>query len=770
MDDPLSFDDLRARGLDALQRHAAALWSDYNVHDPGVTILEQVCFALTELGHRADFPVEDLLADGSGAVDLAALGLDPPETALPSRPVTPDDLAAAIEAACPAVRRVFLRPRGDAAERGLHDLFVAPESEALAADALREVRQAFEAARNLCEDINVLRVARPLRRRLVAEVEVRRRGASERLAAAIYERCRDLMDAPDATPSTEPLTPADACDAPEALFGSTADRNAIASIDRFQRAIAELEDVERVGALAFIAEDGAVDRFDSAPPFGCYRALSVPRDAEEVGLRLTSRGAALGFDVAGMRAELSRLRARGAMRGQRLRDETAWRPQPRGRSRDFHHTRLGDGFPRAFHVGPDAPSAALPDDARAAALQLRGFLALADAPLSDAAGDLAALPRLFGLSDDDGASYAARPFDFGPAPDLARGPAEAAVDAARERDPWRARKGRVLEYLLALRGEAFSQNSLRRFDVSRTAEARERRILTNRVRLLREIAALDRDRAAAPDRTAGALEHPSGAARKIAILLDFPDRRDVSLDAALTGLGLSLVERIAPDDPGRVPRAALHAPDPLAATPRLRDDHEAIDASALLRETAFAQGGALPLSAFRSAMQLDNYALIEEPSGWSVHLDDGDPETALRCATLPTRDDAERRANSLALLFDALNASTEGVTLVEDAALRGCVRGFAPMTLHVVFGGVCRRAADPGFRHLAEETARIATPAHLALRPRWLGAGELGRFDALHRAWRAATLRMVSGETGAADAAERAAAALARFLQTEAAP
>ena len=25
-------------------------WSDFNSHDPGITILEQLCFALTELG------------------------------------------------------------------------------------------------------------------------------------------------------------------------------------------------------------------------------------------------------------------------------------------------------------------------------------------------------------------------------------------------------------------------------------------------------------------------------------------------------------------------------------------------------------------------------------------------------------------------------------------------------------------------------------------------------------------------------------------------
>jgi hypothetical protein len=564
-------------------------------------------------------------------------------------------------------------------------------------------------------------------------------------------------------------------------------------MDQFHRAVTAIEGVERVVALRFEAEHGGGDPFAAPLAFGRYRALAIPRSRAEAGLRLTSRGIDVAFDPAAMRAEFSRLRSRRAMEGARPRDETLWRPRIRGRRRSFAHTRLGEGFPRAFHVGADAPSAALPEEARAAALQLRGYLALADAPLSDAAGDLEALPRLFAVSDDDGASYAARPLDFGPTPELARGTEAAARAAAARHDPWRERKGRALDYLLALRGEAFSQNSLRRFDACRTGEARELRILHNRVRLLREAAALDRDRAAAPDRIAppdraapsaeaaptegasasdGAARGKraaAGAARRIAILLDFPDRGDVALDAVLRGLKLALTEATAPDDPGRVARTSLRAPgNPLDAAPRARAEREPIDAPTLIRDTAVLAGGALPVSAFRRGALIDSYALTEAGAGWAVHLDDGDPETALFCAALASREAAELRANSLALLFETLNASTEGVTLVEDVALRGCVRGFAPLTVHAVFGGVSLRAADPGFRRLAEETARLSLPAHLAVRPRWLGPDEIGRFDALHRAWRAAARRTHAPE--GADGAERAAAALAAFLRAEAAP
>ncbi len=53
---------LYAIGLAYVQRLAKRIWTDYNVHDPGVTILELLCYALTELSYRASFPIKDLLA------------------------------------------------------------------------------------------------------------------------------------------------------------------------------------------------------------------------------------------------------------------------------------------------------------------------------------------------------------------------------------------------------------------------------------------------------------------------------------------------------------------------------------------------------------------------------------------------------------------------------------------------------------------------------------------------------------------------------------
>lgn len=58
----MNYAALRAAGISYLQSLEPKLWNDYNYHDPGVTILEQLCYAITDLGYRTNFPMKDLLA------------------------------------------------------------------------------------------------------------------------------------------------------------------------------------------------------------------------------------------------------------------------------------------------------------------------------------------------------------------------------------------------------------------------------------------------------------------------------------------------------------------------------------------------------------------------------------------------------------------------------------------------------------------------------------------------------------------------------------
>lgn len=58
---------LREEGMQLLRTIAAESWTDHNLHDPGITLLEAFCYAITEMGLRSGMDMRDLVAsDVSG--------------------------------------------------------------------------------------------------------------------------------------------------------------------------------------------------------------------------------------------------------------------------------------------------------------------------------------------------------------------------------------------------------------------------------------------------------------------------------------------------------------------------------------------------------------------------------------------------------------------------------------------------------------------------------------------------------------------------------
>ena len=60
---------LRREGLRYIENLAHKLWTDYNEHDPGITILEVLCYAITELGYRTNFDIKNLLSNTEGKIE-----------------------------------------------------------------------------------------------------------------------------------------------------------------------------------------------------------------------------------------------------------------------------------------------------------------------------------------------------------------------------------------------------------------------------------------------------------------------------------------------------------------------------------------------------------------------------------------------------------------------------------------------------------------------------------------------------------------------------
>lgn len=67
----LDFDYLRRIGIQHIASMGGGLWTDYNEHDPGITTLEMLSYAITDLGNRINLSMPDLLTGPDGSESIS---------------------------------------------------------------------------------------------------------------------------------------------------------------------------------------------------------------------------------------------------------------------------------------------------------------------------------------------------------------------------------------------------------------------------------------------------------------------------------------------------------------------------------------------------------------------------------------------------------------------------------------------------------------------------------------------------------------------------
>ncbi|SDT12511.1 hypothetical protein SAMN05216490_2542 [Mucilaginibacter mallensis] len=208
----LDFDQLRNEGILLLQRLAGNTWTDHNTHDPGITILDQLCYALSELSYRAGFDITQILAQPGGNTYNS---LYSPATILTTNPVTLNDFRKVLldiegvknawiekagnsqpviyfdagkneltldreKKALPDLKTVPLEP---IKIKGLYNVYVfAPEV------AEKIIRKRLYACRNLCEDYEQIHLVSGEKITIAGKIEIGNADDINKVAARILSR------------------------------------------------------------------------------------------------------------------------------------------------------------------------------------------------------------------------------------------------------------------------------------------------------------------------------------------------------------------------------------------------------------------------------------------------------------------------------------------------------------------------------------------------------------------------------------------------------
>lgn len=227
----LDFDALRRQGIDYLGKLSGKIWTDHNVHDPGITILETLCYAMLDLGYRTNFPVADIFAkakDDKSPDD----NFFTPAQALGSNPLTIMDYRKLLIDIA-EVNNAWLEPASDfnpdafcnrqnpnmmnvaavagnagAAVtpnceylNGLYHVYIDPRpnndpsvsTAAYEKLVLKKVRETLLCHRNFCEDFLDIHLLCPQEIGVCAEIELERNADAELIYMRIVEALRDFI-------------------------------------------------------------------------------------------------------------------------------------------------------------------------------------------------------------------------------------------------------------------------------------------------------------------------------------------------------------------------------------------------------------------------------------------------------------------------------------------------------------------------------------------------------------------------------------------------
>lgn len=212
----LDYHFLRKKGIAYIESLGGALWTDYNSHDPGVTMLEMLCYAITDLGMRIDLPLEDILTSEDPLKNINKQFYKASEI-LPNKAVTAADYRklfidldgvkncwmrkfdktvyvdcknSALSYDPTAFEGLPRRQRDDFTLKGLYKIVVDYESDKTADrnKVNKAIKSRYHANRNLCEDLVCIEAVKTHPIAVCADIEVQTNADEELIhAKLLYE-------------------------------------------------------------------------------------------------------------------------------------------------------------------------------------------------------------------------------------------------------------------------------------------------------------------------------------------------------------------------------------------------------------------------------------------------------------------------------------------------------------------------------------------------------------------------------------------------------
>ena len=481
---------LRDEGIKTIANLAGNRWTDYNSHDPGITILEALCYAITDLSYRLDFAMEDLLAYPPSESDRPPLFLTARDI-LTVNPLTIDDYRKilididgiknawleAIEIPQPelyynATKASLTFSSLNLAEpvnlRGLYRVLLEKEPGYQDEDVelIKAATEKLQKQRNLCEDFGEIRVLPLEEITIKAEIEIGDGVNPNQLMARLYTALeREISPSLEFLSLTELLNQGvpveDIFAGPQLEHGFIDDEQ----LQKFQRK-SELHTSDLIHIMLEMAGVEAVRSItiasDRSPTPEIWALDLDPQLTPSLkSINQAVESGDIKFYKGQINCPLDSVKKVEAAKSAFFPKQDI--PIPTGDYRELaDYETLQNEFPLTYGIGDIGLPASAKAARKAQAKQLQAYLMVFDQLLANYFAQLDHVRELFSLSNREMKTYFAQSIDHFPgAKEILKESywsylEGSSASEAEELD----RKNRFLDHLIAQYGETFTDYSL----------------------------------------------------------------------------------------------------------------------------------------------------------------------------------------------------------------------------------------------------------------------------------------------------------------------
>ncbi|QHI37228.1 hypothetical protein IMCC3317_26060 [Kordia antarctica] len=413
----LDFKSLKAEGLAYIQKHSSTEWSNLNPSDPGVTILEQLCYAFTELGYCANFSMKDILTQKNGDLTVENQ-FYVPQDILTTSPITIEDYTKYIIDQIPSVKNVIIKPIpvNFSFVNGLYEVYLVRDSKyndpTVIDSSETETFYLLNSCRNLGELFLTPQILAPKTYTITGKLQLESGYDINTILPEMIQTINNYIF-PEVTQTGYDKLKIEGETTNEIFNGPTLKNGWISSesiqpkkdtIQSFEitKLIQDIEGVQSISGISFTYKNKPCDiatcdedqilTFDFAASFSTNTNVSNLQISTQGKQLNASLNTSLIDELANLQQSDSQLNEVAAVQLAPI--------LPEGKFRDItSYYSIQQTFPEAYAVGPNAVNENTPDFQVAQSRQLKGYLSLFDQMLSNQFAQLANIDKLFSFKN-----------------------------------------------------------------------------------------------------------------------------------------------------------------------------------------------------------------------------------------------------------------------------------------------------------------------------------------------------------------------------------